>query len=480
MDNYQQQKLDTLKKVSELLPANKELEPELIQLLRDQLKAFIEASEWISSNGTRARTELDLSNAIGEMFSEIPKDVFQDFPLTVGDITLSNFINDTTHYHKKREGFNTKSKSIRLIAAFLVCEALSTLQLDDLVLKDLHNIAASYLSQFIDNSPEKGDLTLGELVGYFSSKRSTGKDVIATNLAIDMSRDGSHLFIEERRSIASKSSPFQRKNTRCYYGWGVLTQGNAVLFFLKETKSEFTHIFVSTTVSLEGGIRYTADKITFLRFKSPLPYLSDGPEYPSSVLEQNLYHFVKTDLPLTVNKPIHDKNAKRELRKLRLNRTRFSPGRPIIKTRGIIMDDEKKQLLSKELFAILSRDMDYDFDRVFELLDMGASINYQDPKTEATVIHLAASWDLRTVREILQRSQEEYDYLTRSRKKYLASSWASQNMESGVYDFLRKKEIEAGLKIGVWPDVLRNRELSQEEIDSARPPPADNPLTWEP
>ena len=133
------------------------------------------------------------------------------------------------------------------------------------------------------------------------------------------------------------------------------------------------------------------------------------------------------------------------------------------------MNFDSVEKLSKEMLDCIIGIENKDEERFFQLLKMGASINYQHPKMGYTVMHAVACSYPEFFTEVLRLSQEDYNFLTRDNDGNLASTWALHtHPQNKLYKMMREEEIAYGKSLGVWPDPFRDRPW--DEVFTPEPP----------
>ena len=190
---------------------------------------------------------------------------------------------------------------------------------------------------------------------------------------------------------------------------------------------------------------------------------------------QHVFSKITGDI-LTFEQPFDAKNRKSRLSGMPyMDKTRSSALNVVsIERKDKAMDEAEKKRLNREMLDCII-DVQYrDEERFFELLDSGASINWQHPRIGCTVMHAVGRFNPDFFREVLKRSHEEYNFLIRDNNKWLASGWAFENYPHSrhLYELMRAEEVEYGRLRGIYPGSLRNRTWKEAFPDGYYPHPA--------
>lgn len=454
--------LRELEDINNLLPPGRDIEPKLIKLIREIMIDYF--------------GEPDNKSVFGEEISdffitkEISQEDFSKFPLSVDNRTINKFMEDSNFSRSENSskgGINTKNKSIRSIAAFLVANKKIAFSVEDVLHEKLGNNVAREVAAFAKNNYDEESKSLEEFIGKFYSEKEIDNEVIYRKLEFIKSDDGSHFLVEERREIKNK---FTKKKgpIKAYLGWAIKTQDDTLIVFLKDENLGKIHNYISLHIETDESKKFETKNILLFRIAGDFKKSSSSIELMNSKeitedINKNILLFKRFGTMLTDNKLLDAKKIKRLSRQFGAD-SRSSYAKNVIKMERnfVIMDADKKQKLNRELFNSIADVENLNLSRFFELLDMGASINYQDKITGATVMHLVAMWpDTDIYNEVITKSKEEYNYLIRDKQNRLASSWAFNNYPDSkeLYKVIREREVEAGEKAGVNPQILRSTPL---------------------
>lgn len=455
-------KIELLNSVSELLPPNVVLEYRVVDVIHQSLLSYMEYRKKTEGK----YTSIDVSGEIEDDFAGISKNDFSSFPLKVSERTIGDFLKNCRIAREigvSQPKLNTKNDSIRLIAAFLIYKDDSSLTIDDLILLD--NIVGTNLSDFIGRFEEDEKL-LESFEGIYEAHNNSGdSNSEKVNLILEVSSDRTHLIIEEK-SISEKRTKEDFDVSR--YGLGIISPFGNLYFILKYENQGIIHTYNATTIQVDDQREIKPDFFHMIKIKSAIQLSSldnsikghfESEKYLKKIKE-SFYIFKKYGELLTFEQPFERKVRRTEQSKMAFMKKRRSAKLAVVETprKVNIMDEKEKQRLSQELFfAAMDSGDDPDLlDKVYDLLDQGASINYKHPKTGSTPVHFLAPWSIGVLNEVFKRSSEEYDHTIRNKDQKLASWFArfrKEKEEGGTYDELRKREVEAAEKKGFWPDV---------------------------
>ena len=461
------QLLAVLNEVGRQLPVNRNIDIKIVKRIRASLEDHISAS---SVRRPEGYSEYDISVDIEFKFEEISKEDFDQYSVKIKDITVKKFLLDEGFGRDADGAFkntNSASNSIRLIAAFLILSDTNSLTFDDLTNPNLSNVFAKNLTSFIDFADEDGDVRLDHIQGIYVAKiESKISEVDSIQLILEKSSDGSHLLAEEKFTSGLSTNDNWNSTSKAY-GWCIKTQSDILLLVLKNPKTEASVLYTSLHFQLDKASLPSMEKVLFQRHDRHFDSCSDSheavshSEFADFLKKHQLVFSKKTADILTFEKPFDARTRKRSLSKMigMDDDTRSSAANVIdIERKENIMDEEETEKLSKEMLECIIDIANKDEERFFELLDMGASINYRHPKLNCTVMHAVGQFYPEFFEEVLKRSHEEYDFLIRDKNGHLASGWAFDTYpHNPLYELMRKKEIEYGKEQNVYPDSLRDR-----------------------
>ncbi len=461
--------LATLNEVNKLLPARKDLSEVVFEKIQKGMECHIEVSGTRRSFGYQIE---DISVDIEFMFEAISKRDFDAFPLTIEDITVRRFLENKGFGREQNAEFNSSGASMRLIASFLVLTDTCELQLDDLVQNEQLNIAGKELSKFIDFLDEEDGLGIDNITGVYRTEWDAGSgEVNSIKFVLRKSSDGSHMLVTQESKRAVKNEP-NMGFVRVAHGWCVFNSSD-VLFMIVKSREGRSIFYSSSHIQFESDKQPNIERIVFQRHDMNFDSVKNSEEAISSdgfkaflAKRQFLFSRIKGET-LTFKQPFVDR---KRYRWSEIEQTRSAARNVIeLKRKATAMDEAEREKLSKEMLDCIIGIENKDEERFFQLLKMGASINYQHPKMGYTVMHAVACSYPEFFTEVLRLSQEDYNFLTRDNDGNLASTWALHtHPQNKLYKMMREEEIAYGKSLGVWPDPFRDRPW--DEVFTPEPP----------
>ncbi len=459
-----EEKLDILKRVSELLPPKTAVEKSVITRLQREMRKLIDVptASILQENPTAdieatfLREVQTLADDISEMFNQVDdQELFSAFPITVEKRAVGHFIRNEGHEKKDgkyKTGVDGRNVSIRLFVAYLACNDRSSFSIEDIEFKKLNNRIARDLNQFIghnDSDPE--NLTVKQLESIYGFEFDVDGTSTKRQLIFDVSEDETHFIVEER--LWSKSDVLKegQSNSKAWHGWSVISRNNMLLIFLEDVDDANGHQYINLFLETSDSNIPITESLVLTKLKFPF----DDEVYEANPIESDQIKtriekstdvFRKYGELLTFPQPSDDIHRKRKASKLPyMSGSRSSVNAVQEDGKGYVMDDEEKEKLGKELIKAATDYDHFSFNRIFELLDAGASINYRDRRTGATAMHfLSRGASLSYYSDIVRRSHEEFNHLMRDNRGKLCSDWALNQDNEEVYKVLLNNEVEAG------------------------------------
>ena len=372
--------------------------------------------------------------------------------------TLQKFLKN---FREPRGTLIPNLKTLKQVVAYLVLDSDSPMTLDDIRFKTFNNKIAQNLSIFMgSHEPEPEDLKIEALVGIYETQKDLGQDIDHRQLYIQASDDGTHFLATELRQIKNKKSQFNHDDIASYDGYGCVTYSGELIFFMTRVKSG--GIYSAFTMGIDGE-----NKISKLQLLITDKAFNIDNDLSDQVLNKTYLFEKKTADILTFSLPNNDKTRADIMLQIlaTYGGSRSAAEDYATERMFITMDEAEKQRLGKELLELLE-DESHCPDAVIELIEKGAPLDYQHPKTKFSPLHHLACSNVEFYQAAIDHSPHEINFLVRDRNDYLPSAWAADVVHFAghdTYNAIKANEIAAGNEKGVIPWVTREVPLGGNE-----------------
>lgn len=403
--------------------------------------------------------------------------------ITIGKEAIRRFRNAS--YIDERSGRIKEPESIHWIAYYLTHPDVAALSVAELKRRKVPYVAPLRLVEFLDPDP----VPIPErLNGVFRTEVRRGNLLFTKHVSLAVPVDGALMHVEEIENcfeIPVRGLPrFLRQDEKT--GWGLLTPEDYIIVFMKNdrrprnsyyfsffqmddfwAREDLDHLFVceqsevnEISDALAGLLRARTEddaaekreirrqyqeffqditRSGFLVFDRSLDFSLQEREVLSNILDN-----IDVDAELDIGLPRTATAARTEALGTLL--AALGTGKNTNETDGIV-DERDRQRRGRSLLRAAETG---DPARLRAALDAGAPINYADPRTGETALHIVAAgrarWALRVLME-----HDDLLYCVRDRQGRLPSEIANMTPDAAMGRLLMMKEAAEARPNGIMP-----------------------------
>lgn len=382
---------------------------------------------------------------------------------------LSQFLHDKSYYEKNEDGsYVPTNQNLKLILEYLLDPETGRLTKSHFEKEELSHLVPSVLAEFLSLSEARSAIALQSYEGLFVENISSSPINSSLISYFDIKIASGYGYFNIAEIIRNRDNNFDIEGNllqQLFVGWGVFAENEKLLILVKNSKLLESHCFTN----IELPLKNSDGKIQSMRLlsnKQYIPELWSSPESDSlkdislakkiTLVATRTYEFSckKNQDAVMVEESGSEKNVliedkrKKELplhmRDVRLATTHRS--------------NEERDVMNEKLgMALIRAAIEARSEIVSELLSQDAPIDFQDPRTGMTAIHIAAYCsDIKTI-NVLLAHEPEPNLLIRDKKNLLPSTCAATGTGLGdtliLANRLRLIEKRQGEKVGVAPRI---------------------------
>lgn len=411
------------------------------------------------------------------------------------DEWIRRFIADRYYYNPKSDtSYKGHKDKLKIIATYLLHPKNKLITPIELLEKENFNFVPEAIKKFYFRKENKIDLDISCTGKYYSERQNSDGLPVVTILSITPVEAAGFYTVQEinfnenlQYVLSSPEESIEKYSANTSNGYCISVNPNQLLIIMWDVHNKTGHCYTNMVNPIRNG---TSLRLETMILSPSTQSLRDSSNWPSfgqdsyavDSIRKNILNFYREDKISCIGKDGNGTSADGGENDYRVDssiesnspdkypkNTRFSGIRAKKYERiNAIMDEEERNRLGQALYiAIL--DMSPKTARGF--LEKGAPVNWQDPHSGNTSMHIAASHnDLTSINMLLEdKWDEKIDLLKRNRFQDLPSSCAQWGTNIGTGIGARLQELEAlqGKERGVVP--TRYEDVPAEQYFKERP-----------
>ncbi len=397
---------------------------------------------------------------------------------------MRNFIYEKSE-NKKKEDDNSRKyhhKKLKIVLRYLLDQETGRLTEQNFKTEQLEHLAPSSVTEFFNPAWSGNEYICEGYTGLYKEKtHKSDENRLVTYIALRVASDRGYFNVDE--IVRKNENPYEEVGTlsqNVISGWGIPSSQYNFLIILKHQKFNKSHCYINIGENIKDKLERIVE-MYLVRNKDVIPYAWIGFQNKSaeeilSLLNNNILHMQRTDDFSCIeeadnvmtenddrgNNVVDFKDAgKKKLGSSLLKSTRSAVARSTDEIGQQIDNNDKERYAMDEEKGRALFDASYNMDagKVRNLLENGAPINYQDPYSGATAIHIAAYQGNAEIIDILLSSEwgEPCNLLIRDKENLLPSGCAAQGTGLGntmkLAERLMDIEEEQGKVVGIVPRI---------------------------